>query len=404
MMPQMMSQMLGGLDGSNLGMNINGMNMNPMSMGMGMGMGPNTQNQYGGNWMAGQNSYNHAYGGGAYGNQGGYKMSGNYNINDQYQNNEFQRGYGRQGYQNRRGRRGYYNGGSSRNNYNQSYQGPQDGFTNQQGAASQPYRSQSFERPSTGNVEVTSNEQSTRGISAEEAEAQILKELAPGGEHDFDEELGRKPSIDGNVKEVPDREDNAETSISSDSKETLPTEASAEEAPQAADDPAEKSGSEEKPTLGNRPDEEECPPPTETLTASPVAAAVSQQEQAIQDVEGAHDATKPSPQPIQTFISDEPRSRNTMPPPRSGNSTSQALEYPPDNSRYYRGDRTPILNSHTPNIIDSEPKGLGVVGAPTGPRALRQGQSNVIRNGWDSYDRGPTSEPDNNNSRGRSTR
>ena len=398
-MPSMMSQMFGGFDSTNMGMN-----MNNMTAGMGFG----NQNQFGGSWMTGQDSYNNnTFGNGGYDNQGGYNMSGNYNkMNDQaYANNDFHRGYGRAGYQNRRGRRGYYNGGYGRNNYNQMHQGNQYGYANQNGSMQQMYHHQQNERSSNMNTESSAGEQFAHsGVTAEEAEAQMLKDLAPGGQHDFDEELGRKASVDDTLKDSLDNAENADTSISSDSKETLPTEATVEEDSKAnnhfdkALDNGEQISNEKAEYHENLALLEEPTTATETLT-------IDQREELIepQGVKGDDGMADPTPRPIQTFISDEPRPRNVMPPPASSTPVGLASQ---EAKTYSRGGHAPSNASQLPDVPSVKPKGLGVVGAPTGPKALRQGRPNIGRSGWEhpNTNRTPVSESVGVEARGRSRR
>ena len=404
-MPSMMSQMFGGFDGSNMGMNMNA---------MGAGAGFNNQNQYGGSWMAGQDTYNNnAYGNGGYGNQGGYNVSGNYNsMNDQsYANNDSHRGYGRQGFQNRRGRRGYYNGGYGRNNYNQMHQGNQYGYANQNGSTQQAYSShhggEKFSHVNGGSFS-TGEQAAQGGATAEEAEAQMMKDLAPGGQHDFDEELGRRPSVDETMKSSPENAENAETSISSNFKGTIPIEATTEEATEANDhvDMAVADGEQ---TSDEKADFHEQP----SLAAESAAATAATPDVTANDkedfvesrgIEGDDGVADPTPQPIQTFISDEPRSRNAMPPPAPSMSVGPTLQGARGLGR--PGGHMPSIASQIVEISPIESNGIGVVGAPTGPRALRQGLPNTGRSGWNpsSASNPAASESTRSDGRGRSRR
>lgn len=401
MMPSMMSQMFGGFDGSNMGMNMNAMNM---------GMGLNGQNQFGSPWMAGQDSYNNnSFGNGSFGNQGGYNMSGNNNqMNDQsYANNDFQRGHGRQGFQNRRGRRGYYNGGYGRNNYNQSYQGNQRGYANHNGPTQNLYPHSQNEQLTNQNFESTTEGQPAQSsMTAAEAEAQMMKELAPGGQHDFDEELGRKPSVDEDSKNAWVDTENADSSISPNSKETLPTEATVEQDVKA-NDGSESIVHDEQQDCGKMilPDESFA---TVEKSANTVPSETERQQQhsEAQGLEDLGEVADPTPRPIQTFISDEPRSRNVMPPPASTTSVGPASQFPGRVQSHSHGGRTPSDASQNTDIAVAEPKAVGVVGAPTGPRALRQGLRNTGRSGWGlaGSDKPIIPEPVGSDARGRSRR
>ena len=399
MMPSMMSQMFGGFDSSNMGMNMNAMNM---------GMGMNAQNQFGGPWMSGQDSYNNnAFGNGGYGNQGGYKMTGNYNnMNDQsYANNDFRRGYGRQGFQGRRGRRGYYNGGFGRNNYNQAPQGNQYGYANQNASMQQTYPQSQSEPLSNANDD-TAQEQHTRNmVTAEESEAQMLKELAPGGQHDFDEELGRKPSVDETPLLAVEQSENADHSTSSDSKETLPTEPTVEENSQP-NDRIEKGDIHEEQTAGESASylNDHAAPVVSAETAS--ISAMPAEDAVEGDAGSAEDeAADSAPQPIQTFISDEPRSRNAMLPPAANLSVGSASQHVKDVHGPGRGGQMSSYPAQGNEVSTVESRGVGVVGAPTGPRALRQGLPNTGRSGWDRAAPKPSfPTPIENDERGQSRR
>ena len=401
-MPSMMSQMFGGFDGSNMGMNMNAMNA---------GVGFNNQNQYGGSWMASQDAYNNnAYGNGGYGNQGGYNNSGNYNnMNDQaYANNDFHRGYGRQGFQNRRGRRGYYNGGYGRNNYNQTHQGNQYGYSNQQGSTQQMYQAHQSEKFSNVNGGNSTADQVTQeGVTSEEAEAQMMKDLAPGGQHDFDEELGRRPSLDETMKNSSENAENADTSISSNFKGTIPIDATTEEATEA-NDRVDMAIADGEHTSNKKTDLDEHSIQDVEPTAATADAATNENKEPVEPngIEGDDGTPDPTPQPIQTFISDEPRSRNAMPPPVTSTSVGPVSQVARGFGRS-SGQTTSIASPaiETPSV---EPNGVGVgvVGAPTGPRALRQGLRNTGRSGWNpsSASNPPASESTRSDGRGRSRR
>ena len=348
MMP-MMSQMFGGLDGSNMGMN-------------GMGMGFNGQNQFGGPWMNGQDSFNNnSFGNGNFGAQGGFNTSShqnNYNqMNDQaYANNDFQRGYGRQGFQNRRGRRGYYNGGYGRNHHNQAHQGNYQAYANPELPTQRASQKQTPQATSIHANEGFAETQITTEMVKEDEEA-LLNSFAPGGEHDFDEELGRKANDNGSKNEP----ENADTSTSSESKETVPTEVTLDE------DKEFRSAEETQ---------------AADLPSAVTDEAVETQGTTVVAEGNEKDDAEPEstdPQPIQTFISDEPRPSNMPPPGPSIPTGPAALQ----GRSFSRGGMTPSSSSHTAGTPPVEPKGLGVVGAPTGPRALREGKPNT---GWSGLD------------------
>ena len=340
--------MLGGFGGPNVGLNgMNNMNMN---------MGFNGQGQFGGPWMAGQDNYN-GNGNGNFGGQGGYNISshqGNFNqMNNQHypHHNDFQHGYGRHGFHNRgnRGRRGVYHGGGyMRNNYGHMHQGNQNGYANQGGFANQGHH---LDRQSETDQGYAANldEPVVSEISNEAAEAQMLKELNPGGDDD-------------------DQDHEAEPDTS---KEIEVTEGQVTQEPH----PGEQS----KPSESQNPNEES--------QVIEVAAAEHMTEK-----EPETDVIESAPMPIQTFISDEPRSNRNMPPPGPNVPLGPAAQF------QGRGlNRGFPANGHTVQSSSSvDPKGLGVAGAPTGPRALREGLPNTGasgRKGFAMHGRATTSAP-----------
>ena len=392
-----------------------GMGMNGMNMGMGFNAGQGAFGGYNGQvdtWTSGQDNYNaNAFGatgmGGnfgahaGHGGHGGYNVSshqGNYNqMNQQhYPNNDFQNGYSNHGFQYRgRGRRGgYYNAGRGRDVYNQMmHHGNQNGNANyeafhhqvplqitQQNASSASAAEQ--QQPISPEVETTT--EATEDVAPETADKhtsdeqqQMMRELNPGGDDD--------------------------------------DEPKAKSTPVHIDEAASIKG----PNL----------PSTSIQVNEPSTAKESLDtvEQPVKEDEAHEEVEKSKPLPIQTFISsDDSRARmpyvngtshyqsNPMPPPGAAVSmgpTSQS----PDQGGWGRGfgrgfhrgmngvrgdyrgrgaaylydgngahaipsSTLPIANTHVAK--SAEPKGLGVEGAPTGPKALREGLPNTsIRGG-----------------------
>jgi len=389
--PMTMAQMYGG----------QGMGMNGMNMGMGMGVGFDAgQGAFGGfngqpaAWNAGQNKYNHnAYGGhagmggvtsdyGANAGYGGYNMppqQGNFNQmhQHQYPNNDFHHGHHGQGFQNRgRGRgRGYPTAGRGRggynqyNNYNQVQQGNQtnqaplqqevqaDGVTRRGSPSYGDQEGRPADQSNAENKEDAKVEDTTNSLTAEE---QLNKELDPGDAEDY------------------------------------------------ADEPTETT-----------PKEEIVPESKEPVVPEPEA---SDQSKAEPERESAPREEEKKPAPIQTYISGEPANEEaptvrsnvvvppTMPPPPSPivptgpaafHAADQSMDTSPRGRGYGRGfDRgfhhrggSHGRGSYLPNgnishvqavpsvvkpfVPPVAPKGLGVEGAPKGPKALREGQCNT---------------------------
>ncbi len=386
--PMTMAQMYGG----------QGMGMNGMNMGMGFDAGQGAFGGFNGQpaaWNAGQNKYNNnAYGGhagmggvtsdyGANAGYGGYNMpphQGNFNQmhQHQYSNNDFHHGHHGQGFQNRgRGRgRGYQNAGRGRGGYNQynNYNQVQEGNQTNQAALQQEVQADGVTRrgsPSYGDQENRPADQSIaedkEDAKAEDtpdnltAEEQLSKELDPG-----------------------DAVDNADG-------------------------------------------HQEAAPKEEVIPESPVRVVpelqVSNQSKAEPETESVPREEEERPAPIQTYISEEPASEDTptvhsnvvvpptmLPPPNpivptgpaAFHAADQSMDISPRGRGYGRGfDRgfhrggSHGRGSYLPNgngnishaqavppvvkpfVPPAAPKGLGVEGAPKGPKALREGQRNT---------------------------
>ena len=414
--PMAMSQaMYGGFGGPGMGMN--GMHgMNGMSMGMGMNAMNAGQGAFGGfngqpdAWNSGQDNFNpNAYGGhangmggdfGPHSGYGGYNMPshrGNFNQmnHQQFPHNDTQNGFNGQGFPNRgRGRRGGYNNNNNNNNgrgrgsYNQVTQGNYGNHANYEPfhhqlpthvAQQNPQQASKYEQQQDRNPDdqmqasKESQQDPTPGATAtdQEMQDQISKELNPG-----------------------DEDDKSQTD-----KVVLPT---------SADTTTVAESSEVR---------------TEPEKEAPSTSKQSEEPRKIEE---------PKLAPIQTYISNEddrphkPASTHiakveptTMPPPFPAIPLGPAALYSQDHSLdssgrgrgsgrgYYRGSSeirggfrgrgagyTPNGNSiHSspmqapppttlPPITPAEPKGLGVEGAPKGPKALREGLPNTsIRGG-----------------------
>lgn len=424
--PMTMSQMYGGFGGPGVGMN----GMNGMNMGMGFNAGQGAFGGFNGQtdaWNSGQNNYNpNAYGGhgngmgGDFGAQNGYAgysmpSQGNFHTVHQpnFQNHEFQNGYNAQGYQGRGGRgrgRGYYSG-RGRGGYNQvtpghhaNYQANNEPFSHQlpqQNAQHNPtqYRRPSYDYsqhhedagkgPEQPTSEVSENPAQDTVDTSKAIEHDISKEFAPGGEDDD--------------------KDDAEVAAPVLETESKPTA--------------------EPPLL--HVDTEKANAVADTEKANGVAESEKANvttEEPIKEAKVEEKIEESKPAPIQTFISnDEDRGKplyhdlaktqsSIMPPPGPAVPAGPTTRYPQDpidpaaRSRSYgrnnfrgsevRGGYRGRGSAFVPNgispisplrasptytpmpIPSSEPKGLGVEGAPTGPKALREGLPNTsVRGG-----------------------
>ena len=367
-----------------------GMDMNGMNMGMGFDAG---QGGFGGfngqTWNSGQDKFNpNAYGshangmGGDFGahGYGGYNIpshQGNFNQmhHQQFPHNDFQNGYNGHGFQNRgRGRRGAYaNAGRGRGNYNQVVQGNQ--------ANHEPFHHQ---------IPPQSSQQSTQQTTRPEPQTALVEQKPMGEEK-------------ANEKQKDEEADQA--SENQPSKEPNPADTNEKPADDVA--PLKRSVSEAEPASGQ-----------EGSTA----------ESRNESFPTAQEAVAPEPvketrlAPIQTYISSEqplsaeqPASAKstTMPPPESTVPLGPASQYSQDQSLdfggrgrgsirgHYRGapghrgrgygfypnGNTPNVPSQSnptsecPPVAPVEPKGLGVEGAPKGPKAMREGLPNTSLRG-----------------------
>ena len=395
--------------------------MNGMNMGMGFNAGQGVYGGFNGQvdaWTTGQDNYNaNAYGANGmagnfgahagHGGQGGYNMSshqGNYNqMNQQhYSNNDFQSGYDNHGFQHRgRGRRGgYYNSGRGRGGYNHSqmmHHGNHNGNANYEALQHQPpfqiaqqdgLNNASMDQRQHGDSETkattgTATDTAPKTIERDQAdEEQMIKELNPGNEDD-EIEPGSVP-LPNNVSQSHNDGPQADTVVDIDHNEA------------GNDSPIAKDSSE---TVIQTTKEEDMP----------------------------ERAEEPKPLPIQTFISsDEARMRmpyvngtahyqkHSMPPPGAAASKSATFQSSEQSGwgrgtgrgfhrgmtsmrGDYRGRGAAHLpngngsqaytaatssSANLPNAKPAEPRGLGVEGAPTGPKALREGLPNTgIRGG-----------------------
>lgn len=396
---QAMSQsMFGGFGGPGMGMN--GLNA---GMGFPAGQGWNGGfNGQTGSWMSGQDKFNqNAYGGHANGMGGdfganagyaGYNMplqQGNYNQmnHHQFPNHDFQNGYHGQGFHNRgraRGR-GYSYSSRGRGGYNQVMSGVQTNHEPshhqhpQQLAHQDNSYPQNSQQPQEAENQLVDEfgRDKTKHTKAEEAtDEQIAREMAPG---DADES-----------PEAPAAAASEEAKVS--------TDANGESQKNSGED------AEPQPEL-NKYD--------------------ADNEKRIDDQQGQ---TKPAP--IETFISDEqPQGVPTQPtsaaingntmmppptptipqPPQPSSQVEMSHDYgarsrglsrglprgPSDIRGIGRGRGSTHLSDEITNHVRHssqsapapvftpiEPKGLGVEGAPKGPKAMREGLPNTgIRGG-----------------------
>lgn len=397
------------------GLGTQGMGMNGMNVGMGFNAGQGVFGGFYGQpaaWNAGQDKFNpNAYGGHSTGMAGdfgvntgyaGYNMpqhQGNFNqIHHQYQNNDFQNGYNGQGFHTRgRGRgRGYHNAGRGRGGHNQVNAGNQSNYEPFHHqippplAKPDPIQQQTtlaMEGAQIARADIAEDAENALGARIdpdEMANDKLSKELEPGGSDDVADTNGTA-SLIGVVAE----------------ESTLPRGELSVKDSAHDEHPKPESAPESEPTL------------------LPELKSTSEKQ----------DQTAP----IETFISDDVEDLNpsivsnsittanstAMPPPTQSIPLGPAAQYSGDYSQEYgargrgsgrgfsRGSseyrgalrgRGSTLHSNPsiapaavppqPAAIEkaviapTEPKGLGVEGAPKAPKALREGLPNTgIRGG-----------------------
>ncbi|KAI4237848.1 MAG: hypothetical protein LQ349_001543 [Xanthoria aureola] len=404
---QAMSQgMFGGLGGQNMGMNgMNGMNA---GLGFPTGQGWNNGGFNGqpGAWMSGQDKFNqNAYGGGhANGMMGGdfganagyagYNMpshQGNFNQmnHHQFPNHDFHsNGYHGQGFHNRgrggRGR-GYGNAPRGRGGYNQVMNGVQTNHEPSHRQYPQQFdpRGSSFPQHSqhsedNGRQNDTDNPDvddfgRTKRPQEEATDEQIARQMAPG---DADES-----------PEAPETAAPAEGAAPATEKDERPSDAADDPAPTTQPNPSEAQESKDQPL------EKEKPAPIETFVSDepPEAAFV------VPSSATAANTMMPPPSPA---ISQPPFSATSSEAPNEhghrGRGDARRLSRGSSDFRGVgRGRGAPfvpngITNHATsasqsipmPTTAPTEPKGVGVIGAPKGPKAMREGLPNTgIRGG-----------------------
>lgn len=397
---QAMSQgMFGGFGGPGMGMGMNGMNA-----GMGFPAGQMWNGGFNGqpgSWMSGQNQFNqNGYGGHANGMSGDYGANagyagynqGNYNQmnHHQFPNHDFQNGYHGQGFHNRgRGRgRGHHSyaprgrGGHSQVNGHHTNHEPfhhqlPSQYPRQDSSYSQnPQQTQDGEKPQ---VDEFGRDISGITKTKEATDEEIARAMAPGDADD--NESPRAPTAT-----VPEE---APTPADANGKLLKPSDddLAAVEDQNRPDLDGEKQ-------IRTQQEQEEKPAPIETF----VSDEQSREEPPAPSPAVTANSMMPPPTP---FVSQAPQSSplageksyeynargegidrgySRGPSGSRGAVRGQASAYPADAStNHIRPGSQPAPPSATTPV---EPKGLGVEGAPKGPKAMREGLPNTgIRGG-----------------------
>ncbi|KAI9736996.1 MAG: hypothetical protein M1834_000585 [Cirrosporium novae-zelandiae] len=383
--PITMSNMYGGFGGS--GMNMN--NMGGMSSGMNFNSGQgdfggwNNQNTM---WNASQDKFNANPFANGMGNDfgsnigyGGYNMPQHGYNHHTFQNNQFQNGYNGPngpGYGRGRGRgRGLGYGNRGRGGYGQAMQGNPGSY--------QPFDHQLPPQLQHQNNAVQQQVKSTEpNVVANPSESK--PELSLRVPADSKEETSNEPQ--------------GELSTDADAKAPTVTD---------GDEPAEKKSDK---LVEERPEpQEQKPVPIESVLSV--------------------DENKPSPIPTLDHIDMPSAPRGSMAPPSAPLGPSGRFQQDPSHSfmgrgrgtgrGYVRGGfrgrggylqnvnvsnpyATQPANNELPNNVPTAPKGQGVVGAPTAPKALRQGLPNTGMRNQEFSIVGRASRAVNGNTRSRS--
>lgn len=392
---QAMSQsMFGGFGGP--GMGINGMNA---GMGFPAGQGWNGGfNGQPGSWMSGQDKFNqNAYGGHANGMGGdfganagyaGYNMpsqQGNYNQmnHHQFPSHDFQNGYHGQGFHNRgRGRgRGYSYSSRGRGGYNQVMSG---NHTNHEPFHHQYPQHQDNSYPQNSQQPQESEDlvdefgrDKTKHAKAEEAtDEQIAREMAPGDADESPEAPAaavlEDTKVTTDVKSEPQNSSVKNNKSQSDSNKN------------DADNERQANGWREEarpaPIQTFISDEQSQEMPTQPTSAvangntmmPPPSPATVQPTHPSSHVEGPYDYN------ARSHVSSRGLPRGPSDPRGFGRGRGSA-HLPDETTNHIRHGSH---SSSAPITTPIEPKGLGVEGAPKGPKAMREGLPNTgIRGG-----------------------
>ncbi|MCJ1473185.1 hypothetical protein MMC13_001836 [Lambiella insularis] len=399
-MNQVLSQsMYGGFGGPGMGMN----GMNGMNMGMGFNAGQGAFGGFNGQldaWTTGQDNYNaNAYGAngmggsfGAHAGQGGYNMpshQGNYNQmhHQQYSNNDFHHGHNNHGFQNRgRGRRGYYNAGRGHGGYNNAMnQGNQNGNANyepfHQQVPSQALQHDSAQQPQREPLPLVHQE---RQMSSEPKDEQTVDtaEKRQADEERMNKELNPGDELEEPAAEADSSKDQVEA------QKEMTEAATADEPSSVAEEPINETKISEEP-------DEAKPLPIQTFISSDEARMGKRgQDSIVKNIAMPPPAGPAIPQgPAAKYPQEQPQDMNGWgrgsgrgfyrgASSGRGEYRGRGTSYIPHGNAIHTSPASITPSATFPPVAPVVPKGLGVEGAPTGPKALREGLPNTgIRGG-----------------------
>src|ERR1700761_3406380 len=338
-----MSGMLGGFGGPNGGMNMNGVN----GMNMGMNFDPN-QGMYGWNGQSNnmwQNNNANAFPNGvgnSFGSNYGFNMGSNGNFQQNYPSGDFQTGY----YSGRGRGRGSF--GRGRGNFNQypQYQ-QQQGYPNGPGPRQSDNRNmQSQMIHNDRAAHVTEQEREENHEMVEENHED--DEFAPGGQEEVQEALGE----DYQKSTVAEETATPEVAVAADVDGTEEPEPAQQGDTQVVDKMAE-------PAVMDEPEsaEQEAPEP---VSAAPPEKPIP--EAYNEDLQSSMAPPSAPLGPSAQYGDYGFRSRGHG---RFSSRGRGSMSMP-------NGHIASPVKTFSPALPPTEPKGVGVVGAPTGPRAMRE--------------------------------
>ncbi|KAK5051473.1 hypothetical protein LTR84_003125 [Exophiala bonariae] len=343
-MNTMSSGMFGGFGGPNSGMN--GMN----SMDMSMNFNPN-QGMYSG-WNNGQNNNmwqnNNANAfsngmGGDFGSNYAFNMAQSGNFQQQYPNGDFQNGYSGRGYGRGRGRgRGGY--GRGRGNFNQYSQFPQQQQQHQYSNGPNQYENQGMRSQNTNDYKNDTSANETTDTN-NTSNAHEDDEFAPGGQDEIQEALGEDYQ-----KSTTNNDRKALDPIPSTTDDTHPETGS-----------ANGTGAKEDLDGDNSMQDSTAPIPIPSIaTDGPISSS---------------DQQRPIPAAYEEDL------QGPMPPPSAPLGPAAQYDYgyrARGHGRFAQRGRglLSMQNGHSTSAVKSSQQisqpTPGVVGAPTGPRAMRE--------------------------------
>ncbi|KIW81470.1 hypothetical protein Z517_04495 [Fonsecaea pedrosoi CBS 271.37] len=353
-MNPMSAGMFGGFGGPNGGMNMNGMN------GMNMAMNYNAnQGMYG--WEGQnnnmwQNNNANAFSNGMgndFGSNYGFNMGPSGNFQQPYTSGDFQNGYYGRGYGRGRGRgRGGFVRG--RGNFNQFSQYHQQGYQNLSGQKQFDSRNVQSHTMQAASAEVAAAEEQHMDNNHDPVDdGHEDDDFAPGGQEEVQEALGEDYQKPITVEKTVTTTATSEASAASGGDEVA---TAVESQPMDESLEADKVNG-----INGQDDGEKAQPPvSETMQTTPAEKPIP--EAYNEDLQGPMPPPSAPLGPSAQYGDHGFRSRGHG---RFSSRGRGSISMP-------NGHIAPTVKSFPQIASPMEPKGVGVIGAPTGPRAMRE--------------------------------